>query len=134
VWQICTEHGVTGRLRVIITLAALLHDATEAYMVDIPRPLKRLPGMETYRAMEDELNSIIRDKFVGVTLPTWAEEWIHQADREMLDVERRDVMSTTEREWSNANDPIPGFQAGLWTHQEAERAFMEMYTWLVQQK
>lgn len=133
VWQICTEHGVTDHLRVLITLAALLHDATEAYMVDIPRPLKRLPGMAAYRQMEAELEALVRIKFVG-TIPNWAEEWIHQADHEMLAVERRDVMCHTGRQWDHSNDPIPGFYAGFWSHQEAEHAFMEMYRWLVQRK
>ncbi|TXH14816.1 MAG: hypothetical protein E6R03_08530 [Hyphomicrobiaceae bacterium] len=98
-------------------------------MVDIPRPLKRLPGMEAYRRMESELEALVRAKFVG-RIPAWAEEWIHQADHEMLAVERRDVMSVTEREWTNASDPIPGFYAGFWSYQEAERGFMETYIWL----
>lgn len=39
--------------------AALLHDASEAYLVDIPRPMKRLPGMEWYREMEHRTQGAI---------------------------------------------------------------------------
>lgn len=44
-----------------LKLAALLHDASEAYLVDIPRPLKKL--MPQYRAIEDRLMTVIGDKF-----------------------------------------------------------------------
>jgi len=42
-------------------LAALLHDASEAYLLDIPSPVKwRLPE---YLAAEDKLMSVIAEKF-----------------------------------------------------------------------
>lgn len=44
-------------------LVALLHDAAEAYLSDIPRPLKRLPEFAFYREAEDRLQEIIFDKF-----------------------------------------------------------------------
>lgn len=42
-------------------LEALMHDATEAYLGDLPRPLKRL--IPEYRRIERELDSVIRKKF-----------------------------------------------------------------------
>ena len=42
-------------------LYALLHDATEAYICDIPRPLKSL--LSEYRKIEQSLNQVIMDKF-----------------------------------------------------------------------
>lgn len=44
-------------------LVALLHDATEAYLSDIPRPLKYLPEFAFYRHAEDRLQEMIFDKF-----------------------------------------------------------------------
>jgi hypothetical protein len=42
-------------------LAALLHDASEAYLLDIPRPIKvRMPE---YKAIEDNLMKKIAEKF-----------------------------------------------------------------------
>lgn len=46
-----------------VAAIALLHDATEAYMCDIPRPIKILPEMEAYREYEDRLNVAIMTKF-----------------------------------------------------------------------
>lgn len=44
-----------------LQLAALLHDASEAYILDIPSPVKsRIPG---YKEAEDNLMQIIAEKF-----------------------------------------------------------------------
>lgn len=42
---------------------ALLHDASEAYLVDIPRPLKRLPEFKPYLAIEAKLQARIYETF-----------------------------------------------------------------------
>jgi hypothetical protein len=77
-------------------LAALLHDATEAYLVDVPRPIKRAPGMEAYRAAEDRLMQEIawRFKLPGCTDPVYelpAE--VKDADTRILVDERARLMS-----------------------------------------
>jgi uncharacterized protein len=51
------ERGWVGK----VSRAILLHDATEAYMCDVPTPLKNL--MPDYLMIEDRLNNRIRDKF-----------------------------------------------------------------------
>jgi hypothetical protein len=63
-------------------LAALLHDASEAYLLDIPTPIKnQLPG---YREAEDRLMAVIAKKY-GFAWPM-AEE-VKAADREHLESE-----------------------------------------------
>ena len=42
-------------------LTALMHDASEAYLVDIPRPIK--PLLHGYYELEDKLMTAIADKF-----------------------------------------------------------------------
>lgn len=60
-------------------LSALLHDATEAYMVDMPTPLKnRLPK---YMEKEDQLMKVIYKKF-NLKYPLSQE--VKKADKEML--------------------------------------------------
>ena len=44
-------------------LEGLLHDASEAYLCDIPSPLKRQPGMEEYRHAEARAETAIADRF-----------------------------------------------------------------------
>jgi uncharacterized protein len=44
-------------------LWGLLHDASEAYLLDLPRPLKYVAGLEDYRAAEARLQRHIYETF-----------------------------------------------------------------------
>lgn len=65
----------------------LLHDASEAYICDVARPLK--PYLGDYRAIEGRLELAISDRFV---LPWPMPEDIKEADSRLLATERRDLM------------------------------------------
>ena len=65
---------------------ALMHDATEAYVQDIPAPLKRL--LPDYRQIEDLVDAVIRQKF---ELPETMSTPVKYADLIMLATERRDL-------------------------------------------
>lgn len=67
-------------------LEALLHDATEAYMKDLPRPLKQL--LPDYQEIEDRLDAVIRGKF---GLPASMSPHVKSADLVLLATERRDL-------------------------------------------
>ncbi len=60
-------------------LEALLHDADEAYLQDIPSPLKRL--LPDYQAIEARVDAAIRQKF---GLPTEQHPTVKYADLVML--------------------------------------------------
>jgi 5'-deoxynucleotidase YfbR-like HD superfamily hydrolase len=65
-----------------VVRCGLMHDATEAYLVDVPRPVKhRLPE---YRAVEDALWRALATRFA---LPEVMPPAVHQADTEQLFVE-----------------------------------------------
>lgn len=76
-------------------LAALLHDATEAYVIDLPRPLKaHLPD---YRLIEGGVWLRIAERFgVDPVLP--AE--VHEADNRILVNERDALMATPPYDWA----------------------------------
>src|ERR1017187_4953916 len=44
-------------------LWGLLHDASEAYLSDVPAPMKELPEFEAYRAAERSLQRVIAVRF-----------------------------------------------------------------------
>ncbi len=75
-------------------LAALLHDATEAYLGDMTRPLKQ--WMPDYRGFEDVVWGRICERF---DLPFDLPACIHQADLIALATERRDLMPTDPAIW-----------------------------------
>ena len=50
--------------KAIIVFHALMHDFAEAYLIDVPTPVKRLPGVyEAYRAAEEKMDNVIFTKF-----------------------------------------------------------------------
>ena len=68
-------------------LEGLLHDATEAYMKDIPKPLKNL--LPDYQEIENRLECVIRSRF---GLPPKPSEEVKRADMQALATERRDLI------------------------------------------
>lgn len=76
-----------------LKLAALLHDASEAYLLDIPRPIKK--GLSNYKEIEDRLMTLIADTF-GFEWPL--HESIKQVDETMLQLEW-DCLMLNNRSW-----------------------------------
>lgn len=75
-------------------LAALLHDATEAYIGDMVSPLKSM--LPAYKAIEKRLWSAIAQRFsVAPVLPAS----VKQADLQLLATERRDLLPASPMEW-----------------------------------
>lgn len=102
-------------------LAALLHDATEAYICDVPRPLKRqLPG---YMAIEDRVWVAVCQRFgLEPELPALVKE----ADNRILLTEWAALMSRAESIWPTLAGlvPLPVSVAG-WSPVKAEILYLE---------
>jgi hypothetical protein len=102
-------------------LWALLHDATEAYVGDMIRPLKR--SMPEYRAAEDRVMAAIATHF-GLVGPMPAS--VKDADNRILLTERAALMSAVPpRAWvQDALEPLPVEIVGMYpTHAEAAYHF-----------
>jgi 5'-deoxynucleotidase YfbR-like HD superfamily hydrolase len=68
-------------------LWALLHDAAEAYLVDLPHPLKHRSELgRLYRKAEERLQSVILERF---RLPSTPPPLLKEIDRSLLATERR---------------------------------------------
>lgn len=61
--------------------AILMHDATEAFMCDVPTPLKKL--LKDYQWYEDILDAVIKDKF-NISLDDKVQETVKTYDLLML--------------------------------------------------
>lgn len=72
-------------------LEGLLHDASEAYLSDLSRPIKHNKGLgEIYKEVEYRLEEVIAKKF-GLIFPYPKE--VKQADSRMLLTEKADLMN-----------------------------------------
>lgn len=89
-------------------LAALLHDAAEAFLGDVSSPLKRLLG-EPYRELERLATAAIMSKFGVGSLYHVAKKEIHRADMIALATEKRDFMPFDPDPWPclEGVEPLP---------------------------
>lgn len=76
-------------------LAALFHDATEAYIGDVSSPLKQL--LPDYQAIEARLHA---DIFAKLGIPAELPASVKRADLILLATEQRDLIAPHDEEWS----------------------------------
>ncbi len=111
-------------------LAGLLHDAPEAYLHDLARPIKRAEGMEKYREAEDNLWLMIARKF---DLPAVIPGSVHRADNLLLNTEARDLFDRTPA-WADRTMVQPHTIRPLTSPRAAETWFMERFRALTRAK
>jgi hypothetical protein len=99
-------------------LWALLHDATEAYLVDVPRPLK--PFLIGYREAEDKIALAVCERF---GLPIKMPGEVKAADTRILTDERQQNMAPAPKPWSTDTQPL-GVTLQFWSPEQAKREFM----------
>lgn len=107
-------------------LHGLLHDAAEAYLCDIPTPIKRVLGV-AYRDLEERFLGVIGTKF-GVDLLNLPET-VKLADRMML-VSERDALYTNPVSWGPDYDNVaryPNFQPVVQPAGGSARMFMDKF-------
>ena len=78
-----------------LKLAALLHDAAEAYLGDVVKPLKLL--VPEFSQIEKRVMAIIGERFGVADLN---HPLIKQADLVLLATEKRDLMPNSVEEWT----------------------------------
>lgn len=105
-----------------LKLQALLHDASEAYICDVPTPFKRMLG-SAYTDVENKLQRVIGEKF-GVELVA-LDPLVKAADRVMV-VSERDQLQSNPVKWGAEYEdvlrypqPIP-----LWSNDTAAAKFL----------
>lgn len=100
---------------------ALLHDATEAYLGDMIRPLKG--AMPEYRAVEDQLMRVICNRF-GLGWECPAE--VKMADLRILRDERNALMTRPPLPWHSI-EHVPALNVEIhgWSPEEAKRRYLD---------
>ncbi|MBU1692317.1 MAG: metal-dependent phosphohydrolase [Gammaproteobacteria bacterium] len=106
-----------------LALAALLHDATEAYFADIVTPIKRHLG--EIGEVEQRIHEAIAARF---GIPVEMDPLIKRADLELLATERRDLLLPTDDEWACLKGVEPRFeQITAWDPETAKKMFLEQF-------
>lgn len=105
-----------------IALWGLMHDASEAYLPDVPRPIKdHLPG---FRDIEARVMRAIADWFIldGVIEPPE----VKRVDLAILADERRYMMPDTAHDWK-LPEPMLGIVIEGWEPKRAESEFLARF-------
>ncbi len=109
-----------------LQLAALLHDANEAYLPDIPRPVKEL--LPEYKEIENLTEDAVNRKF-GIVLTATDRIAIKKADNIMLATEGRDLMGDTEG-WGLVELPLKDIIQPMAKKQSQNKFLFEFYNLL----
>jgi len=109
-----------------LRLTALLHDAAEAFLGDVTRPLKSL--LPDYKRIEAQVEGAVFER-LGVRAPN--DPAIKDADRRMLVAERAALLPEGRETWTILDGvPCPDIRFRFWDPVEGKREFLRRY-WLL---
>lgn len=105
-------------------LAALLHDAAEAFIGDVSKPLKRL--LPDYEALEKKIEPAV---FARFGLPETLDKSIKHADLVMLLTEARDLMPEHNNASWAARMGITPLEGTIepWSSERAKAEFLQRF-------
>lgn len=105
-------------------LRGLLHDASEAYLIDLPRPIKHAAVMGAYRAAEAHLQGMIYERF---GLKPEDPESVKSADNRIFKAERRDLLKASRADWQDFDVAAVETKITPWTPLLAETLFKQRF-------
>ena len=130
------QHSVMCRTRAVelwpydylLHLHILMHDASEAYIGDMVRPMKET--IPAFSLLEDKTQAAI---YLGLGIRTPTKEQydkIKRVDNELLMAERRDIINNGGHEW---NIPAEAWDLPIRaaTPEQAKQAFLQLYDFLM---
>lgn len=107
-------------------LSGLLHDATEAYLVDLPRPVKMM--LPEYRVIEERNWKAIARKF---HIPEVQPVGVKDADMAICLAEQRALMTPEPAPWASeawaANGKLPSVEINCYSPQVAASRFLDRF-------
>lgn len=113
------ERGLSDRM----VLACLLHDASECYMSDIPRPFKR--ELPEYVEQENRLLDMIYGKFLGSVLSQEEQAQLKEIDDAMLWFDLKELLGETPRGERPRVTAVPDYTVRPF--EDVEKQYLEIF-------
>lgn len=125
------EHSILVSLAVPpeMALEGLMHDASEAYCVDVPSPLKRM--LPEYIAIEDRVQKALF-KFFNLQHPFSPE--VHEADKRLYLTERLQLDKGPDALWFVDKKPLDNVAIMCYNPILAKKKFLQRYNELVRDR
>lgn len=100
----------------------LMHDASEAYLTDLARPIKYY--MPEYKTLEAKIEKVISEKF-DLIYPY--PSWIKELDTRILLDERKQAMNPSNNVWAvDSLEPL-GVTLNFWDPEKACKEYLKRY-------
>jgi hypothetical protein len=110
-----------------LKMKALLHDAAESYTSDLPGPIKSIVGGKLSN-LEDEILKVIFQKFNLPVDPVLPKVKIGRMDKQMVKMEKRDVVEDGENNWGLGNIEIPvDLNIEPWSFEKSKGEFLDLF-------
>lgn len=119
----CAEEAIARGHSPRVALACLLHDASEAYMSDVPRPFK--PYLAEYRGFEDALMAVVYEKYLGEPLTAEEMAQLQKIDDDMLWYNLRDLLC--DQPEGPAPEMKSAFSQSFVPFEEVEAAYVALF-------
>lgn len=106
-----------------VILGCLLHDASEAYMSDVPRPFKEM--LLEYQQLENKLIDLIYEHFLGSVLTEEEQRQVKEIDDDILYYDMIELLNVPQE------GPAPKMHIevdfGVQPFEDIEHAYIEIY-------
>lgn len=124
----CAKEAAARGYSKRVVLGCLLHDASEAYMSDVPRPFKEV--LYEYQRLEDELIAMIYVRYLGSTLTEEENQLVREVDDDLLYYDMIELLGVPQ------DGPEPKIYSTLdyflRPFEEIEKEYINLYeTWKI---
>lgn len=119
----CAKEAIARNYSRKVQLACLLHDGSEAYLSDVTRPVKE--EIPRYREIEDPLQDVIWQKFLGEALTEEEYRQVFEIDDDILENEFPALMGAKLKETVPVLQSEPQFQ--FEDFQKTEKEFLALF-------
>jgi hypothetical protein len=105
----------------------LHHDDTDAYLPDVPTPLKRLPEFQWFRDLEESMQELCYKRFGAIVTDY---KPVKRADVILLLTEKRDLMPLKNHNWDHKYTEVPipePYKIEPWIPEVAKKFYLERH-------
>lgn len=100
----------------------LMHDASEAYICDVPRPYKH--ALTNYKEIEERIMRVIADKY-GMPWPM--PDAVKALDSQIIINEKAALFKTEPAPWRIRGESIPKLEIHCWPPSTAKAQFLSAF-------